>query len=642
MNHQAKQFDWLRLLRLLFGAFVVLYVLSRLLPCVSPDEYPVTDSLENSWTQALHVAFLNHFQFGTEFVFTYGPWGFLARGYHLGTFFTAVVSWSALSLIFLVAAWRVARSVSSQYFLQVIWLVLFTAAMTIPAGEDINTRLVGFGVLLLLLHFFVEDRAITWIQALLAISLGWMSLIKFTGFAEGVVVVSVIALDVIFRFRRFPWIIAYWLGGLISFWCLAGQSIGLLPTFLKRSWQVTSGYTEAMMLTDSGELWRIGAFGALALLLCGMMFKPARVRLNIFGWLPLLGFAAILFIVFKLGYVRSGWQHECTAALALLLMVIAGFALKWSAETQSVRVAFFGLFIAATIFAGFVFGRWFPGDGLTVQMARTFQPSNMFAPVAVLTTDYLKTKYEQRLAQDRKTFPLSPISGTVDLYSYDQSALFAHGLNYRPRPVIQSYSAYTPELAEINAAHLRGASAASNILFAIQPIDGRLPAFDDSLSWLELLAHYRLAGTNAGFLHLTRIAAPQTFRLVQIEEVTASTDGKFLVPSSGSGLIWVTIELRQSLAGRMLLTLYKPSILKIFVILEDDSQMEFRFVPGMARAGFLLSPCVVETGDFTALLKMKDGTALAGKRVKSIAVLPKKSSVGYENAFTLRFYSLEF
>jgi hypothetical protein len=59
----------------------LLYVLSRFLPCTFPSQYAVHERIDDAWAQALHLAFVNHRQFGREVVFSYGPWGFLSRGY---------------------------------------------------------------------------------------------------------------------------------------------------------------------------------------------------------------------------------------------------------------------------------------------------------------------------------------------------------------------------------------------------------------------------------------------------------------------------------------------------------------------------------------------------------------------------------
>ena len=103
-----KNFRWLTVVRGLALAGMCLYVFSRFIPCSSVDDYPVIDGIDNAWTQVLHVVFSRHWQFGRDIVFTYGPWGFLAKGYYPPTYPVSVIAWMILSLVFLCAGWRLA------------------------------------------------------------------------------------------------------------------------------------------------------------------------------------------------------------------------------------------------------------------------------------------------------------------------------------------------------------------------------------------------------------------------------------------------------------------------------------------------------------------------------------------------------
>ncbi len=570
--------------RLLISAGVILYVFSRFIPCAAVNDYPLADGLDDAWTQALHRAFAAHRQFGTDCVFTYGPWGFLARGHYPPTYLVSVMAWMILSLVFLCAGWRLARHFSGNRLVAGLWLVAFTAAASIPAGEDFNNRLVAWGVLLLFLHFFVEERGFTPVQILLVVSLGWMSLVKFTGLLESAAAIAVVAADNVFRHRRFPWIVPTWLASLLFFWVAAGQHLNLLEPFLVNSWRITSGYTEAMMLAGQMEIRNVAGFLLIAGLLCALTGRLAWARCRYFGLLPVAGLGMILFIVFKLGCVRAGAQHETTSATALVLAALAGLAAA-KLEKKSASGAAACLLIAAVLSAATVFNFWLPGDGLGRQLAGTFSLDNLFAPVAAPFTGYLRDDYEKNLAQERKNFPLPPIRGDADLYSYDQTVLFAHALAYQPRPVMQSYSAYTPELAEMNAAHLRAASAARNILFAIQPIDGRFPALDDGLSWPELLTRYDFRGTagqSGKFLLLTRAAAPRKFQLTPLQEVTASFGEPVKSPDATAGAVWVEIEIKKTFAGSVAATFYKPPVLRLTVALKKPHAP---WLPSCSRHG---------------------------------------------------------
>ena len=62
-------------------------------------------------------------------------------------------------------------------------------------------------------------------------------------------------------------------------------------------------------------------------------------------------------------------------------------------------------------------------------------------------TSTAEQEYQKFLADIRGEFAVPPVAGSVDNYSWEQRVLFAYKLDYRPRPVIQSYLTLTLELA---------------------------------------------------------------------------------------------------------------------------------------------------------------------------------------------------
>ena len=86
------------------------------------------------------------------------------------------------------------------------------------------------------------------------------------------------------------------------------------------------------------------------------------------------------------------------------------------------------------------------------------------------------------------------------------------GNQWSPRPVLQSYSAYTKELSLQNAAHLLGERAPRNVLFNVQPIDNRLPSLEDGSSWPVLLANYLPSRISNQFVYLVKLNAEGAIR----------------------------------------------------------------------------------------------------------------------------------
>src|SRR5690349_19155870 len=76
------------------GSSSLIYAWSSLVP-----RKLLGDDLDGSWLKSAHVAFANRMQFGKEYVFTVGPWGFLFGGYFPETYVLSTVSWLILTVL---------------------------------------------------------------------------------------------------------------------------------------------------------------------------------------------------------------------------------------------------------------------------------------------------------------------------------------------------------------------------------------------------------------------------------------------------------------------------------------------------------------------------------------------------------------
>jgi hypothetical protein len=262
---------------------------------------------------------------------------------------------------------------------------------------------------------------------------------------------------------------------------------------------------------------------------------------------------------------------------------------------------------------------------------------------AALGQDDLRRDDDEAKAAIRAANPIKPPRGSVDLYPYLLSVIDAYGLPYAPRPVCQSYLAYTAELSEKNARALRGPGAPDAVLFDVLPIDGRYPALEDARSWPELLARYEVKDEAGAFLVLERAPRPRRVTLVPIGHVDAR-NAEF-VPVPEDAPVWVEIDLAPNLRAQLAGALWKPPEVTMTVTLAGSGETPlppFRVIPSVARGGFLLSPCVQDRREFARLARSRGGLAasLDPKRVTSLevsTVLP--SFFGPTIGFT--FYRLE-
>ena len=258
-------------------------------------------------------------------------------------------------------------------------------------------------------------------------------------------------------------------------------------------------------------------------------------------------------------------------------------------------------------------------------------------------SDAVKT-YQVLLDQYRESRPIPVVHGSVDAYSWTQRAIFANGLEYRPRPVVQSYLAYSTELGRINADFLRGPRALDNILFEVQSIDGHLPSEEDALSWPELLTRYDPIDASQSLLLLTRAPTPRDYHFVPIEQRSVLLTQWIDVPPS-TDPIWASIDIHSTLTGKIIELLYKPTPLTMQLKLRNGLRGEFRLLPAATSGGFLLSPVVNDRTSFALLNSKSWASELADSMVSQMRIVADTSSGLsdlYTSAYQITFSSLTF
>jgi hypothetical protein len=349
-----------------------------------------------------------------------------------------------------------------------------------------------------------------------------------------------------------------------------------------------------------------------------------------------------LFAAFKYGYLRHD-GHEVTAVSQLLLISLVCLSLLWTKARKIGALALVAIFlpvIGICFFASTTFARY-SETGLAATFAQTFGSRDLFAPAKIFKKDLLEA-HEKFLSDFRSKFPLPPVRGSVDVYPWNQAAVLAHGFNYRPRPVIQSYSAQTPDLANLNAEFLRSDRAPDNIFFEVKTIDGRFPSLDDGLSWPELLTRYEVTERAGNFVRLQRRTKAGHYEMIPLGEHSLEFGATLNLPSIEAGPIWAEIDITKPLTGKIAAVLFKPPVLWMTTTLKDGRSQWFRIVPAIARSGFLISPLVEITDSFVLLSATDSGTAMGDLEVTSISLsaVSEPATRCYQSPFRLRLYRL--
>jgi len=592
--------------------------------------------MDPSWRLSLQFATLQSTIFGHDFVFTYGPLGWLSVRTELSK--AGLLGYDLFILAGLVSIYRALLPARPKLIDAVLLLVL---ALVTRA-----CLLEGSSVILftLLCHWLwrIGERGgfFPVLASLIAATLLFFGKTNY-GLIMAVFLPAYAVGLAIFHPDRRRRALLLLLGFIFLVWAGAQLWNVDLPQYLGSSLKIVSGYNDAMAKVGlrtsfKAELYSpfqmpfdyqlaLPFFLALALLFFwGRRQLPVREQIFL---LPLVAFAA--FLLFKNAFVRSDWMHNLLFYQGLPLL-LAFFCIAWRGAMPVRALLLLSLPYPVTL-AGVGDDFFRPATLVSAFPVNYFRQA-LAAPANVRLEDLqreLAAKYPEALlpAAIRSRIGAS----SVDVMPWESSILMLNGLNYRPRPVPQSYAAYTPALDALNADFLRSTGAPDWILYTgSQPlaIDNRPAAWDESITKCALLENYavetefELSQYDSSHKKLTPYPVfllkhrPGWRRLVPVatNSVTVQFNQPLAIPA-GTNLIFLTLDMQPSLAGKIQAFFVRPDT--VWVSFDSaDGGISYRALPRLLPGGVLVNRRVESAAETDHWLH---GAATNNPAVNSIA-----------------------
>ena len=212
-------------------------------------------------------------------------------------------------------------------------------------------------------------------------------------------------------------------------------------------------------------------------------------------------------------------------------------------------------------------------------------------------------------------------TSSVDVFGQDQSYAIFNRLNYKPRPVFQSYLAYNVPLMRLNEQFYLSPAAPDYVLFALAPIDHKFPPLEDALTLRCLLINYEPVEAEGPFLLLK--AHPKLSirpNLTLLREGTVQLGGVIDLKDWSNDNIWMEIQVEPTLIGRARQFFYKGSKLRLAVWKGGQPAKPLRYpAPApMLAAGFLASPLLLNRENVMDLYRGKGTTRPTGYSVEAM------------------------
>lgn len=541
--------------------------------------------LDPSWGTALHLSAAKGLVHGRDFVFTYGPLGFALVPKEYGDLNVHAVIlrlglhlfwWTSVGLLL----FRVKGSLTPLVFAA-------TMAMSgIALDNEFNFALTGVTILpvagfLLLAEL---DRRPSW--AIPAAFLAGAAIL--TKFNVGVACTGALGMWVLLRIARdhSPRVLLrvallglVYFGSMAFFFRIYGGPLSALWPFLQASKDLASAYSSQMTVDDPTTSVR-AVVAMLSLTVIGLLVSLARRS----ALAPAFAIMLVpMFVLYKGAVVRQSTGHF----LASWPVMVSLTALVLPAASRTLRTrAVATLAVALALASGF----WYaPTSALKVA---TRGASNWIALCNLGQTRSNMFNYDAKLKQER-ALPAAMRdrigSQSVDVYPWETSFVWANDLNWRPRPVFQSYTAYTPRLDQMCAEHYRGPRAPKFILYSHYAIDFEHPCVVDSRTWIEMYRWYDCVEGDGDLLLLQRRDEPRWRGAERLEEAATTFAKSYTTPTAGEGLVFLKAKFELSLLGKLTALLYKVDPPVMRVQYKEGEAANHRLVWQNAAGGFLVS-----------------------------------------------------
>lgn len=613
------------------AAAVVISLLVALAIARLPDGV-ASGGLDSSWGSVLRYAHDHGLRFGSDVVFTYGPLGLAATGsYSGGTTLVATWGGAVITLLFVLPIVFVAGRLPWR---QAAVLLLLVGGLPLmrACGLDgpVQAGLCCWGIL----GFTTPTRADGRPDTLAALGLGLavfvplIGLAKFSWLVPGGLTLAAVTIDVALRGRPglAAMLSATASGLFIAGWLALGQSLTDLPAFIAGSLEIASGYARAMGTRGPNAVLMLALLAA-GLCVAGIVVRsgsaalPDDAHLRTRRWLLGLWLSALLFLGWKHGLVRAAAGDTHVTALLTQCVVLA-FALTLvplAAPTVD-RLAAARCWIVAIL--ALTLAQWMQIGSLEDGIAQAIKRISINSRILLrperhhrwLDEEWDRARGRMALPTARSLIGDEP----VDVFGYSQDYAIANELNYVPRPVFQSYSVYTPRLAELNDRFYRSPRAPDWVLFELGSIDGRYPGLEDSLALRTILHDYRIAGTDQRFLALRR-EQREPVRLELLASGTSRVGDRIDVTAHRDRDLWLEIDVAPGLLARLESFVLRPPPLRLRIWADGFPAEGYAYTAPapMLATGFIASPVLGETADAANLLAGKPTRRLYGFAVET-------------------------
>ena len=369
-------------------------------------------------------------------------------------------------------------------------------------------------------------------------------------------------------------------------------NVALIP-YIKSGFEFVSGYNDVMFLDNQiKSSWTFVIVISLlfsAILLSNIYSKKKKDWIKMLTLLFLFGTA--VFVLYKQAFVRADLGHVNDFFKFILLLSLCNLDVHQGLKNRYSK-------------AGFVIAILLPFFFLFVSQENQVEIISKFPKADYISRcEAFTSTSGMFLFENNCRFPSSVLAKignkTVDVYPWNIQLIIENKLNYFPRPVLQSYTVFTPYLANLDFEHYNNLSTAPEfVVYDFITIDGRYPLFDESKVNLSLMKNYEVAdlfdfdGRKVLLLQKKKDFKPLSFEKINEYAMLLNSP---LVPKKD---IYYEIGIYNSVAGKITSLFNHAPEIRLEIKLKSGSLLDFRTSKLMLETGLFSDKYFNETKSF--------------------------------------------
>lgn len=586
--------------------------------------------LDVSWQMTLNYAKVNNWVWGKDIIYTYGPLGFLATHIGLGVSRWTFLLFDVFMVFNFFYIYRDFIQSATDKWLALFMLIAVSLTVGTLHGSDLSWVITVFSFYWM---YKLHDQIRISYFVYLCINIIICFFLKLNTGLIGTVLLTGCLLNLLI-FKKIKWQYAVMvLSTLIAGIIIMGLFLNVsLPDYINGALQIIKGYNDIMhlgfrdyILMEQDVAILYYAFNVFYLIYLLIILRERQ-----YSHLFFVGIAVLYtFLLRKQAIVRNDSYHYNEFFEYSSLVLLSGYFLKPVKEVQRLVAAIAVLLIVWSLLYKIQNGKQTIDDIAMTRFASQQDYVKNFSNYK--KTAFLNNRHKRYIPERiLKQIGNEPI----DIFPWDSEYLIENHLNYKPRPVFQSFSSYTKYLQEVNYAYYEH-HAPTYIIYDYETIDERYPFNDDILINFFICKNYTFADSfvsNGRWRTLLKRKVP----VVPIKQEIPKS-GEFAlgqdIPVDWAMMMRMNLEFTAK--GKFESAYYRTPKVQIWMQRENATWVKYKVSKEVLKAGICVDRWVNNNHDFVKY--MKDRFSL--DRITKVRIVANKDY--YKEKIKVEYYNIK-